>query len=187
MNKSTSMLNVGQAAIAAAKLVLFFVLPMIAINLPVVGEIFRMKGMDLYNQLHVDLCIFMMIAYALMLVCSFGPLQTFSFVPALAALVMEIIVMANPSGIVPIKELLAWVTTMIPAEYVSYVQVGEQVLKQFIRPGIGVTITMILTLVYALFQFFPVLSIGGSTGGSMGGSTGGNRGGSSSGSIPRRV
>ncbi len=169
MNRPTSMLNAGQAVIAIVKLVLFFVLPLLAINLPVVGEVFRMKGMDLYNQLHVDLCMYMVIAYALMLLCSFGPLQSFSFVPALAALVLEIIILANAGSIVPIKVLLARVTPQIPVEYSSYIAVGEQVLRSFIRPGIGVTITMILTLVYAFLQFFPVFSIGGSTGGFSGG------------------
>lgn len=159
-----SILNVGQAVVAIAKLVMYFTMPMIALVVPVMGEVFGLKGLDLYNWGHVVLCLVAMILYVVMLIFTLGPLQKISVIPAAAALVVEIIIMSTASGLIPISEWVAILNQHIPAEYASYVSMAEAILKTSIRPATGLIISMVLTLVYAVLQFFPIISIPGSSG-----------------------
>ena len=49
MNRQFAPLNVVQLPLVIVKLMLYFVLPMLAFSVPVVGELFGLKGLDVYR------------------------------------------------------------------------------------------------------------------------------------------
>ncbi len=151
MNQPKSALNILQILISIAKIVILLILPLVMFSFMGFVIPFAMNGVKLFNMGNM-LVLLPLAAYALMAVCSFGPLQNWSFVPAIIALLTECVLFASAGQIAQggdLTQLLA----LIPQE----LQLGTNiVIAQLAKPGLGLLINMGLTLLYAVLQFVPL-------------------------------
>lgn len=155
MNRQTAPLNIVQIVIVAAKLILFFVLPMIAFTVPIVGDLFGLKGLDVYRWGNF-LGLLPMLVYFVMLIFTLGPLQQLSFVPALIALVVEIIIISTSADLLPVDTIKLLCMQYFP-DYASTLDLTvTTAARLLLKPGIGFIINMVLTLFYGMFQFIPI-------------------------------
>ena len=145
MKKHT--LYLVQAVVAAVKILLFLVAPLVVLRLPFAGNVFSMKGLQLYHAGAI-VCLFMIIVYGVMLLLSFGSTQKLDLIAAAAALVMEIIVAVNAAGMVGMEQLFSLLKT-IP-QVVPYLSVASELAKTVFQPSAWLYISMALTAVYAV-------------------------------------
>ena len=134
--------------IAIVKLLLYFFAPMIVFTIPMVGDIYGFKGHDLYT-LGATLCLFLVIVYVLMTLLSLTSMKKAGMGAALAALILEAVVLFNAAGILPLDKVLAFVNTLpgIGAA-AQYLTAGAGILKNFLKPSVWMIISTLLTLVY---------------------------------------
>ena len=155
MNRQFAPLNVVQLPLVIVKLMLYFVLPMLAFSVPVVGELFGLKGLDVYRWGNF-LGLLPMLLYFLMLIFTIGPLQKLSFIPAIAAFVVEIIIVINAANLLPIETIKMLCMQYFP-EYTSSIDLTlSTAARLLLKPGLAFIINMVITILYGMFQFIPV-------------------------------
>lgn len=153
--KNTGSMNLIQAIIAVAKIIICLLLPMITfafigIPIPFIG----LNGIRMLNM-GMAIIYLPLLAYVFMLVFSLGSLQKISFIPALVALVGEIIFLASAAQIVQSGDLNT-ILSLIPE---SFQLVKDVALANLAKPGIGLVANLILTIVYAALQFLNIGSL----------------------------
>lgn len=136
-----------QAAVAALKILLFFVAPLVVLKLPFAGNVFSLKGMQLYHAGAV-VCLFMLIVYGVMLLLSFGSTQKLDLIAAAAALIMELVVAFNAMNMIGMEQLFSLLRA-IP-QVAPYLSVVSDLAKTAFQPGAWLYISIALTVVYAI-------------------------------------
>ena len=142
-----------QAVVAAVKILLFLVAPLVVLRLPFAGSVFSMKGLQLYHA-GATVCLFMLIVYGVMLLLSFGSTQKLDLIAAAAALIMEIIVAFNAAGMVGMDQLLSLLKA-IP-QFAPYLPAASELAKTVFQPSAWLYISMALTAVYAVLALLSV-------------------------------
>lgn len=171
-------LNPFQSVLAIAKIVLLVVLPVIGFGYLGFMLPFGFTGYRLMNAGNVLIYIPLLI-YVLMLVCSFGSLQKFSWGIGILGLVSEVALM-NMSGVMlqqgDVGTLIQLALSAIPADIVPGVTLTKDVIIQSLaKPGLAWTLNLILSIVY-IIAYFLMGFIEGAMNGSGFGRSGGSSG-----------
>lgn len=153
MNQPKSALNILQIIITIAKIAILMILPLVMFSFMGFIIPFAMNGIKLFMMGNM-LVLLPLAAYVVMALFAFGPLQKWSFVPAIIALLTECILFASAGQIAQggdLSQLLA----LIPQDMLLGTNI---VITQLAKPGLGLLINMGLTLLYVVMQF---VSLGG--------------------------
>ncbi len=143
--------GIAQALLAIVKSVLYILLPVISITVPIVAiPILNVSGLTLI-RMNNTVAYLTLAAYALLLIFSVGPLQRFGVVPAVIALAMEIITMATAGSFMSSGDI-NFLLSLIPPEFQQYSQYLQAGLSQLAKPGIGLLLNMLLTVLYAVLS-----------------------------------
>ena len=166
MNRNVGAMNPFQLVAAIAKLVILLLLPVVGLaiagfNIPGVSitGISMLKSGNLLGLLPLLL-------YGVMMVLSLGELQKYSVIVACVALVMEIVLFSMAGVIIQMGDVSA-LLKLIPQEYKVY---SDFALAQLAKPGLGLILNLVLTLVYIACAF-----VGSAFSGGSGRSSAGNR------------
>lgn len=151
VSSSGSVLNPLQLACAVLVLILFLVLPIVSFG--AFGfYLLHLSGIRLF-QLGLTVYLIPLLAFLLMIGCSFAPMQSFSAIVAGAALVVEIIFAACAPAILLTADV-ATLLAFLPPEYASS---AHSALVTFIstaaKMGLGMYFVMGLTVLYGVLQF----------------------------------
>lgn len=160
-------INIGQLGIALAKLVVLLVLPIIMFTIPLTGIPIPgvwVTGIRMYLMGNM-LIIIPTLVYLLMVLFTIGQMQSYSFIPAIVAIVIEFFLLFGAYLVLQQGDI-AFLISLIPEEYQIYVQAG---LIRLAKPGYSVIINLILSVAYIVMKFIPIGGTGrGRTGGSGG-------------------
>ncbi len=176
MNKTSTPVNIIQLVVAAAKLILYFVLPVVSftVSIIVVSFSYGFKPMDIYNATGNFMLLLPLILYGVLLIFTVNPLQKFSMFAAAAVLIVEIVLLIMAPKMISIDSLLEMIRSAVDpdvyANISTYLQGAKMLLESFMKPGLGLIINLILTVVYGAGQF-----IAGGFGGGSGSGTGSGR------------
>ena len=156
--------GIAQALLGIVKSVLYVLLPVISITVPIVAiPVLNVSGLTLI-RMNNTVAYLTLAAYALLLIFSVGPLQRFGVVPAVIALAMEIITIATAGSFMSSGDI-NFLHSLIPPEFQQYLQAGlsqlapefqqysqdlQAGLSQLAKPGIGLLLNMLLTVLYAV-------------------------------------
>lgn len=151
MRMQNGMLNAFQLVCSALVLILFLVLPIVSFGAFGV-YLMHLNGIRLF-QLGLTVYLIPLLAYLLMIACSFGPMQRYSVIIAAAALVVEIIFAACAPSILLTADV-ATLLAFLPPEYASTAHnVLTSVLATAAKMGLGMYFIFGLTVLYGVFQF----------------------------------
>ncbi len=140
--------GVIQAALAVIKCVLFVLLPVISITVPIIAiPILHMNGLSLI-RINNPISFVTLVVYSILIVFSVGPLQKYGIVPAVIALLVEILTIILAGSIMQSGDI-SFILSLIPPEYQQYQSYLEAGLRQLSKPGVGLLINMLLTVLYA--------------------------------------
>lgn len=154
-----------QAILAIAKCVVFVILPVISITIPIVAiPILNTSGMTLI-RLNSPIAFVTLAVYCVLLIFSVGPLTKYGIVPAIIALVVEILTIILAGSIMQSGDISA-ILALIPPEYQQYQQYLNAGLTHLSKPGLGLLINILLTVLYSAASlgsiFLPSDSLHGS-------------------------
>ena len=140
--------GLSQIVIAFIKIVVLLLLPLVGFVVPLVGipiPGIALRGLSMFNSGNM-LILIPVIVYVAMILTALGPMQKYSWIAAVIALIIEIVFLAIPSDLLTSGDI-GMLIQLIPAEYKQYVDFGIQKLA---KPGLGLFINMGLTLLYII-------------------------------------
>mgnify|MGYP000874990010 CR=1 FL=1 len=154
VSNSGSALNPLQLACGVLVLILFLVLPIVSFGAFGV-YLLHLNGIRLF-QLGLTVYLIPLLAFLLMIGCSFAPMQRFSAIIAAAALVVEIIFAACAPAILLTADV-ATLLAFLPPEYASSAHnVLTTLITTAAKMGLGMYFVIGLTVLYGVFQFVDV-------------------------------
>ena len=156
-----------QTILAVAKCIVFVLLPVISITVPIIAiPVLNATGLTLI-RLNNAIAFVTLAVYCILLIFAVGPLQKFGVIPAAVALLVEILTIVLAGSIMQSGDL-SFILTLIPPEYRQYQQYLEAGLTQLSRPGIGLLINILLTVLYAAASIGSMFVVSDSPNGSNG-------------------
>lgn len=158
MNRQgTSGINFFQLVVAVLKLIVFAVLPLIVFSFAgVIIPGINLYGIRMFNMGNMY-ALLPLFAYLLLLVFTIGPLRKYGLVAAGVALIAEIIFFACAAVIAQSGDI-NFLISLIPADYRLAADIA---IAQLAKPGFGLLINLLLTVVYGVLQF---VNVGGTYG-----------------------